>query len=113
MTRISELDVARVRRWCRGKVPERVRHQVRYECEVAPGHLTIVDRRPPWRPDAGPEWTRSPVARLRFTKTTGLWTLYYRDRDEKFHLYDRIPPGPDIQVLLAELDADPTSIFWG
>ncbi|HSN44079.1 MAG TPA: GNAT family N-acetyltransferase [Propionibacteriaceae bacterium] len=112
-TRLSDLDVARVRRWCREKVPERVRHQVRYECDVAPGHLTVVDCRPPVGQDDDPEWTRFPVARLRFTKGTGLWTIYWRDRNEKFHLYDRTPPTQDIEVLLAELDADPTCIFWG
>jgi hypothetical protein len=42
---LPELDVARVQRWCAGRVPERARHQVRVECDVAPRHLTIVERR--------------------------------------------------------------------
>jgi hypothetical protein len=41
---LPELDVARVQRWCATRVPEPARHQVRVECQVAPRHLTIIDR---------------------------------------------------------------------
>ena len=51
---LPELDVARVQRWCAARVPEHARHQVRVECQVAPRHLTIVERRAPWREDFGP-----------------------------------------------------------
>jgi Protein of unknown function (DUF3024) len=78
---LPELDVARVQRWCAGQVPEQVRDEVRVECDVAPRHLTICECRPPWREDFGPDWTRFPIARLHYTKTTRLWTLYWRDRN--------------------------------
>ncbi|HTP16323.1 MAG TPA: hypothetical protein VMK13_10855 [Streptosporangiaceae bacterium] len=42
---LPELDVARVQRWYAARVPEHARHQVRVECELAPRHLTIVERR--------------------------------------------------------------------
>lgn len=53
------------------------------------------------------------MARLRYLKSTGVWTLYWRDRNMRFHRYDRTPATADIGVLLAELDSDPTAIFWG
>ena len=62
---LPELDIARVQRWCAARVPEHARYQVRVECQVAPRHLTIVERRAPWRDDYGPEWTSFPIARLR------------------------------------------------
>ncbi|MDZ5489005.1 DUF3024 domain-containing protein [Micromonospora sp. 4G53] len=61
----------------------------------------------------GSEWTRLPVARLRYAKNTGTWTLYYRDRNLRFHRYDLIPPTGNMAELLDELDRDPTAIFWG
>src|SRR5205823_7855241 len=64
---LPELDVARVQRWCAARVPEHARHQVRVACQAAPRHLTIVERRAPWREDLGPEWTSFPIARLRYT----------------------------------------------
>ena len=107
------MDVARVQRWCRARVPEHVRDEVRVEADVAERHLTIVECRPPWRADVGPGWTRFPIARLRYTKATRLWSLYWRDRNLAFHEYDRVPASASVEELLAEVDRDPTAIFWG
>ena len=110
---IPEPDVARVQRWCAARVPEHARHQVRVECQVAPRHLTIIERRAPWREDLGPEWTSFPIARLRYTTTSKSWTLFWRDRHLRFHLYEQIKPSDSVEDLLAEIDRDPTFIFWG
>jgi hypothetical protein len=110
---LPDLDVARVRRWCEQRVPEHVRDQVRVECDIAARHLTIVECRPPWREDMGAEWTRFPIARLRYTKTTKTWSLYWRDRNLRFHEYDLVPPTSRVDDLLEEIDRDPTAIFWG
>jgi len=109
---LPELDVARVRRWCDARVPERARHQVRVECDVAPRHLTIVEQHAPWRGEGG-EWTTTPIARLRHSATDGTWTLCSRDRNLRFHVYASIEPSPHVDDLLAEIDRDPFSIFWG
>ena len=42
--------------------PAHVGDQLRVEADVAERHLTIVECRPPWRADVGPEWTRFPIA---------------------------------------------------
>jgi hypothetical protein len=110
---LPEPDVARIRRWCDERVPAHVRDQIRIECEVATGYVTVVERRPPWREDYGPQWTSRPVARLRYTMATGVWTLYYTDRNLRFHRYDPAPATADVVDLLAEIDRDPTAIFWG
>jgi hypothetical protein len=110
---LPEIDVARVRRWCAARVPEHARHQVRVECEVDRYYLTIVERRAPWRADFGPEWTRLPIARLRYTKVSKKWTLHWRDRNLRFHRYDRIEPSAAVTALIDEIDRDPTGIFWG
>jgi hypothetical protein len=89
------------------------RGQIVYELDVDPRSVTIVECRPPWREDLGPEWTRFPIARLRYTKARRSWTLYWRDRNLKFHLYDLVEPTSNIEDLLGEVDRDPTSIFWG
>jgi hypothetical protein len=110
---LPELDVARVRRWCAARVPEHARHQVRVECTVTSRHLTIVERRMPWCDDVGPEWTSFPIARLSYTATDKSWTLYWRDRNLRFHSYDPLAPSQRVGDLLTEIDRDPTCIFWG
>lgn len=110
---LPDLDIARVQRWCAARVPEHARHQVRVESDVEPRQLTIIERRAPWREDHGPEWTSLPIARLRNTASSRTWTLYRRDRNLSFHTYDQLPSSTRIEDLLAEIDRDPTRIFWG
>jgi len=102
-----------VQRWCRDKVPAEIRDAARVEVDVAKRHLTIVECRPRWWADGGAEWSRFPIARLRYTKTTGMSSLYWRDRNVRFHAYDLVSPTAGVEELLAELDRDPTAILWG
>jgi hypothetical protein len=113
MAELPELDIARVRRWCEQRIPAQARDQVRVECDIGPQHVTIVECRPPSRQGIGPEWTRLPIARLRYTHATRTWSLYWRDRNLRFHRYDQLPPSPHVDDLLHEIGRDPTAIFWG
>jgi len=83
------------------------------ECDAGPGHLTIVECRPPWRKGRDAEWARFPIARLRYVKAAKRWSLYWRDRNLRFHRYDQVPPSPQVGDLLGEIDRDPFAIFWG
>jgi hypothetical protein len=42
-----------------------------------------------------------------------VWTLYWPDRNSRFHEYDLARPTADVVALLSEINRDPTSIFWG
>jgi Protein of unknown function (DUF3024) len=106
-------DVVRVRRWCaeRCRSGRAIRSGV--ECDVGARDLTIVECRPPWRPEFGPDWTRFPIARLRYTKTRREWSLYWRDRNLGFHAFAGVGLSTGVDDLLAEIDRDATGIFWG
>lgn len=110
---LPEFDVAKVERYCRQRVPAEALHQVRLEVDVTAAAVTIVERRAPWRPEDGPEWTSFPIARIRYSPTTRLWTLYWRDRNLRFYRYEPLDPTPSIDQVLDEITADPTAIFWG
>jgi len=86
---------------------------VRLELAESRGAVTICERRAPWREGIGPEWTSRGIARFRFTAKSGTWSLYWRDRNQQWHRYDRLDPSPDVLILLDEVDRDPTCIFWG
>ncbi len=113
---LPETDVARVRRWVdahNDRLPERARGQIRYELDVADRHVTVLECRPPWRPEHGPDWTRFPIVRFHYAKARREWSTYWRDRNLRFHQFDPIPPSARVDDLLAAVDADSTGIFWG
>ena len=110
---LPQADVARVRDLCAPRVPDHARDKVRIEVDEDPRAITIVECRPPWREDYGPEWTRSPIARLRYVRSRGLWTLYYRRHAGRWERYPLLSSTPRIDELLGEIDRDPICIFWG
>ncbi len=101
---LPELDVERLRDYCQAKVPDHALHQVRIELDLSPGAATIVEVRAPWREDFGPEWTRMPVARLRYVQRTGFWTLHHRDRNGRFRRYPFTGPSAKVAVLIDEIE---------
>ncbi len=48
---LSELSVAKVKRFCDQKIPERVRDQLVWKVETRGRSITIFEHRPPWRED--------------------------------------------------------------
>ena len=107
------IDIAAIRSYCAQRVPPHAADDIRVETIETRNIVTVVERRPPWRDDYGPAWTELGIARFRYTAKTGLWSLYWRDRNQKWHLYDVLEPTKDIVRLIDEVDRDQTCIFWG
>ena len=76
-----------------------------------PKHLTICECRPPWREDLGPDRTRFPIARLRYTTTTPLWTC--TGATTTSNTTDTNHMTPESKDLLDYLDSRADPIFWG
>lgn len=113
---IPDLDLARVNRWIdarNAEIPPHARDQIRYETDVTDRTITVLECRPPWRPDLSPEWTRFPICRFRYTKTRKQWSLYWRDRNLQFHQYDLVDPTPHLDDLIHYVDNDQSGLFWG
>ncbi len=53
------------------------------------------------------------MAQLRYDPAARTWSLYCRNRNERWFAYSAVKPSSDVAPLLAEIDADPTGIFWG
>ena len=105
--------MSEVERFCEQRTPPDLRDQMRLECSARGNAITIVERRSPWDPQFGSEWTSSQIAQLRLDSTKGTWSIHWRGSDERWHPYDRVRPSSDARHMLAEIDADPTGIFWG
>jgi hypothetical protein len=108
---VPELDLARIRQFCDNRVPAHLRKEARVEADVRGKSVTILDCRPPWHPNLN-DWSRAPIAQLRYDPDTTTWTLYWADRNSRWHRYHDLDPGT-ADELLNEINDDPTCIFWG
>ena len=107
--RAAEKEVGRL---CNRRSPSRVRDQLRTEYHIRGNNLTVCETRPPWRlDDSNREWTHYGAAQLRYRD--GVWTLYWSDRNGKWHVYDLVEPTADLRSLIDVVDHDPVHIFWG
>lgn len=108
---LPELDVEKLKRFCAKKVPATLADEVRLEVSTRGRSVSIHERRPVWRGAPG-DWTSMPIAQLRY-HGDGNWTLYFGDRNGKWVRYFDLDPSQPIDVLIDELEDDPTCVFWG
>jgi hypothetical protein len=112
MNAIPDLDLRKIHEYSAGVVPPEFQDQIRIEVDIRGKTVTIMECRPPWREDFGPEWTRQGVARMKFDTATRKWTLYWSDSNSRWHIFDLVSPG-SIGQILREIEDDRTNIFWG
>ncbi|MBI1926534.1 DUF3024 domain-containing protein [Candidatus Poribacteria bacterium] len=97
--------------FCRTRVPEGLRDEIRLNYQFRGNSVTVIEQRPV--PESPGNWLDIQVARFDYDAGTGLWSLRWRDRNVRWHPYPRIEPSKDFQRLLDEVEADPIGIFWG
>lgn len=110
---VPETAIAAVRRYCETCVPREVRDQIRVEHVVRGNSITIVECRPPWREEAGPDWTKLPYAQLRFDPESKLWSLYWQRANGRWWLFDEQPATADVKELLNTIEENPYGVFLG
>ena len=93
------------------RVPIHVRDKIRFGHTVRGNSITLLEIRPVYNDPT--RHTEMSVAQFRYDDETKKWTLYCCDRNSKWHEYLDILPSNVFADLVAEVDRDPTGIFWG
>ena len=111
----NELDLKRIERivggFCRRRTHPELADELRLVYETSGQSVVISEERPDWRDPT--ERMRTPVAKLRFVRTTGLWTLYWTRADLKWHAYEPARPSANLAALVDVVDADEYCAFFG
>ncbi len=112
---LSEFEKERIERlfaaYAEKKIPLQFRDEIRIEHRFRGNEVILYESRPHYQDRS--KWFSSPVARFKKDPASNLWDLYCADRNSKWHLYQPRMQNKDIEKLLAEVDKDPTGIFWG
>ena len=99
----------RVSAYCEGRSTDA--YSIDYAVRGA--SITILERRPPWNPDFGSEWSSMKIAQLRYDKRNRRWQLYSAGGDERWHPSEFAAPALNVAPLLDAIEEDRTGIFWG
>lgn len=97
--------------YCRVRTPPSTRYDLRLAFRTRLNSMTLYICYGPWKPHF-PKDRRTPVAQFRYDEERRVWTLYWPDEKENWHLYGQVAPTPDLLSLIQEVDADPAKVFF-
>ena len=97
--------------YCLKKVPFHLRSKRRLTYKWRASTVTLIEHQPDLFTPGG--WVSISVAQFRYDAAKDGWTLYCADRNSRWHDYIDLASLLKFEVLLAEVDEDPTGIFWG
>ena len=106
-TPLPEHDLGLIKAYCDDRSPDHIRDQVGIEATVRGRTVTILQHEL-----FIDDWHDLMVARLKYDPEAKNWSLYWPDRNGKFHRYEDLAPG-SIDTVLDEIERAPTGIFWG
>jgi hypothetical protein len=104
-------DVDRVEQFCLARIPTALHDQVRLDVIVLDGGIEIHEARPVLL-GAPVDWTTMPIARFAY-EDDGTYTLYSGNSNGAWDFYLDLEHNQILEVLIDEVDQDPTSVFWG
>ncbi|MFH1079237.1 MAG: DUF3024 domain-containing protein [Pseudomonadota bacterium] len=107
----KKLIETRLFEYCERRIPIHARDQVKLIYKITGNNVTLIETRPYYMNPS--VWTETPIAQFRFNHETKKWTLYWMDRNSRWHLDELVKPSIHFEDILKELDRDATGIFWG
>lgn len=110
----NELDLKRIDKlvggFCRRRTRPEHAHELRFDYRLEGQSVVLYEERPDWRDPN--QLMQSPFAKLRYVRTTGLWTLYWMRADLKWHAYRPAPPSADLAALMDIIGEDAYCAFF-
>ncbi len=108
---VREQVEAKLTKFCARKAPPEVSEQLRLVFKVQGDAVTLHEKRPAIGVPGA--WVETRVAKIRYDAKGRRWTLDSADRGGRWHAYKAAGPLPSLDAAIAEIDRDPTGIFWG
>lgn len=96
---------------CRKRSPTLLKHEIRTEHSINGYDVVVFECRPKW--DAPDVWLQIPFAKIKFTRSTSEWKLYWHRSNGKWDVYESFHPTKDLLELVNEIDNDPFHVFFG
>ena len=113
---LDELEARRIEKVVDAFVQKhRPPHHIRPELDIgfrlAGQSVEIFEVRPAWkRPN---EIMEHSVAKATFVRKTGVWKVFWKRADLKWHGYSPTPVVGTINKFLELVEKDPHACFWG
>jgi hypothetical protein len=102
---------AKLARFCARKAPPEVSEQLRLVYRIQGDAVMLHEERPAIGMPG--TWVETKVAKMRYDPKGRRWSLECADAGGRWRAYRGAGPLPSLDAAIAEIDRDPTGIFWG
>jgi len=97
--------------WSRRRPPLHLRKQIREGQRIAGLTIVLFVVRPSFnRPG---EHLEESIAKLQYVRSQGIWRIYWKRADGKWHGYRPFPEAPTLAHALCVVEGDPNGCFFG
>lgn len=112
---LSDIELKRIEKvvgeFCRRRSPDEFKDKLSIGYKMAGHEVLIYERRPKW--DDPQNFIELPVAKLRYTRTTNVWHLYWQRANMRWVAYEPYAQDRDIGALVRVIDRDEYGCFFG
>ena len=95
--------------YCGRRVPEKLRNDVKPGFRIRGNFVTLVDEERSFMDKSS--WVEIPVAQFRFNPMSSYWTLYWPDRNTRWHVFHVVPPSRRLEDLIQVVHDNPFGAF--
>ncbi len=95
----------------REQPPAHIRPQLDYAYVISGQSIELHEVRPRW--DRPEQKMARPFAKATYARTAGLWRVYWRRADLKWHSYQPTPTVPTLDAFLSLVSLDEHACFHG
>lgn len=113
---LSEFEIKKIERAVsafmdRRRPPPRIRSQVDFGYRIMGQSVELFEIRPRW--DKPEETIEHPIAKATYVKSSGVWKVFWKRADMRWHRYQPNRQVRSIEDFLALVDNDQYGCFFG
>jgi len=97
--------------WSRHRPPLHVREQMRDGQRFTDQAIELFFVRPAYNPPS--QHSEESIAKVQFVRTQGVWRIFWKRADGKWHGYQPCPKAPTLAAALRVINEDAHACFFG
>jgi hypothetical protein len=96
---------------CKRRSPPDLHNKIRFTYEIREHDVVIYESRARFNKPS--EWSKMPCAKLKYSRSSRKWKLYWMRQDEKWYPYKTETKSNELDALGAEIESDRNGAFFG
>lgn len=97
--------------WSKRRPPLHIRNLMRDGQRIDGHSIELFFVRPVW--DDPTRYTEESIAKITFVRSSGIWRIFWKRADGKWHRYPPRPEAATLEAALRVVDQDANACFFG